>query len=113
MGLHSGGEWGGDGELASVLDNAEVKVYRAAGPFQPCAGLPGATCLAYDGTSASNRTLNVCVAAGQTYYVVVDHPNPLQCSAFANLTISEPAAPTGIVSVDSVPYTHGPGTTCG
>lgn len=99
--------------IASVASNAEVKVYRAGGPFQPCAGLPGATCLAYDGTSASNRTLNVCVAAGQTYYVVVDHPNPLQCSAFANLTISEPAAPTGIVSVDSVPYTHGPGTTCG
>ncbi|CAN5414749.1 hypothetical protein BH11BAC1_BH11BAC1_08440 [soil metagenome] len=79
----------------------------------------GGTCVDYAQSSTGNKTLNVCLQAGITYYLVLDSWSTPSCNAFSNLTISAPIAAggcatgTGTVAVASLPYSSVNRTTCG
>lgn len=79
----------------------------------------GGTCVDYSQSSTGNKTLNVCLQAGITYYLILDSWSAPACNAFSNLTISAPvpaggcATGTGTVAVASLPYNSNNRTTCG
>ena len=79
----------------------------------------GGTCVDYAQNTLGNKTLNVCLQAGVTYYLILDSWSAPACNAFTNLTISAPVAAggcftgTGTVAVASLPYSSINRTTCG
>lgn len=75
----------------------------------------GGVCL---GNSQGNgdRSLTICLTAGQTYYIVVDAQLSTGCFAFSNLTISSPFTcnlGSSSVAVPSLPYSSTYRSTCG
>jgi hypothetical protein len=58
-------------------------------------GAPPGTCVGYAQSSTGDKTLNVCVIAGVTYYLVLDSYSTPFNNPYSNLTIS---APTGMAT---------------
>jgi hypothetical protein len=97
-----------------------LMLYNGCPLSTACTG-GSATCIANSQSSAGNQSLNTCVTAGVTYYLVLDvFPSPT-CNPYTNLTISAVVPPgscasalgTGVTNVASLPYSSGASTTCG
>lgn len=99
-------------------------LYEGGTPPTGCtSGLSGGTCIAEAiwSTSTSPQLLYACVTAGQTYYLVFNQTQSTitatNCGKFDSLLIEPvPNSPPylhGAFVVNSLPYSHGPGNTCG
>jgi len=79
----------------------------------------GGTCVDFAQSPTGNKTLTVCLTAGNTYYLILDSWPAPACNPYSNLTISAPvpaggcALGTGQVNVPSLPYSSTGRTTCG
>lgn len=79
----------------------------------------GGLCVDFAQSGTGNKTLNVCLTAGVTYYLILDSWPLPACNAYSNLTISAPvpaggcALGTGVVNVASLPFVVSGQTTCG
>jgi hypothetical protein len=103
-------------ELTSTGSNTALMLYSACPSFGTACSIPSATCIAQTQSTTGNKTLCANVAAGTTYYLVLD--SSTGCNAYTNLTISAPGGPvctlgTGVTNVASLPYSSGAGTTAG
>ncbi|HNT80504.1 MAG TPA: T9SS type A sorting domain-containing protein [Bacteroidia bacterium] len=79
----------------------------------------GGTCVANSVSAAGSKTMNVCVNAGQQYFLILDSWASPACNAYNDLTISAPVPAggcnlgTGLVNITWLPYTSINRTTCG
>lgn len=106
--------------LTSAGSYTGLQLYNGCPLTTACTG-GSSTCIANAQSSTGNKTMTACVTAGVTYYLVLDSWAAPACNAYSNLTISAVVPPgscaaalgTGVVSVPSLPYSSGAGTTCG
>lgn len=99
-------------------------LYEGGTPPTGCSnGLTGGSCVVEDiwSTSTSPQLMYACVTAGQTYYLIFNQTQSTvtatNCGKFDSLLIEPvPNSPPnlhGAFVVNSLPYSHGPGNTCG
>ena len=106
--------------LTSTGSYTGLMLYDGCPMTTVCSGLPG-NCVGSAQSSAGNQTLAACVTAGITYYLILDSWPAPTCNPYTNLTISSPTPPgsciaalgTCVTVVGGLPYSTGPGTTCG
>jgi hypothetical protein len=94
-------------------------LYEGGNPPTGCSdGLSGGTCIAEEIWGGGDRLLYACVTAGQTYYLVFNQTQSTitatNCGKFDSLLIEPLQVPIyGATAVTTLPYSHGPGSTCG
>ncbi len=95
------------GSITITLSNSSswysaIYLYNGCPAFSSCSG---ATCLAFDQTYASGKSICASVTAGVTYYLLVDGYNWPASSFTYDLSITAPGATSGTTCADAVVVT--------
>lgn len=94
-------------------------LYEGGTPPTACTdGITGGSCLVEEIWGSGDRTMYACITQGQTYYLIFNQTQSsataTNCGKFDSLLIEPVQIPIyGATFVTALPYSHGPGSTCG